>query len=297
MTVGEGEGAPQQPATARSRAIERLTWQQAKELQVHRFADWFPKMSGRALKDFKADIDEQTLSQPVLLWRNKDGKPEILDGRHRRDVSVELKRALKVEYFEGTDEEIWAEIKSRNLHRRHLTPKQRADIAAKRVPELRKQAIEQDKDSKESLSSKRAPKGSGDVIKKAAGEMEVSRSAVQRAQKRQGQKIEKRKPTRERERDGEPTEEEFKNKVYKKWSAWLITYPHKERNGVSALMYSWTQWLNDFDASQRWENSDTVRDWIKWLSRFQPQERGQVSELVHGWISGKADEKGGAQCD
>src|SRR5215468_973400 len=96
--------------TARITAISLLSWQEAKQLQVHEVADWFPMMSGRMLKDFKADVDEQSQGLPVLIWQNEKGEQILLDGRHRRDVAVEFKRKLKVEWFDGTEEEARNEI-------------------------------------------------------------------------------------------------------------------------------------------------------------------------------------------
>jgi ParB-like chromosome segregation protein Spo0J len=190
MSAPTEENAPGSGELPGATLIARLTWQEARDLQVHPVADWFPMMSGKPLKDFKTDIDEQSQDLPALIWKNKDGKLEILDGRHRRDVCVELKRDLRVQQFEGTEEEARNEIISRNLHRRHLKAKERAAIATKLAAVIAGEGSlspNDDKLSKRGRKEGRPSKGITAATEEAADVMNVSVRSVQRDRRKAGE--------------------------------------------------------------------------------------------------------------
>jgi transposase-like protein len=99
-------------------------------LPVHRYAGYFRPVEGDELKRLRASIragyDE---AHPIIVWK-KTG--EIVDGRNRRALAAE----------EGTDfvpvavvafpdeEEVARYVIQQNLARRHLSTKERAELAA-----------------------------------------------------------------------------------------------------------------------------------------------------------------------
>lgn len=101
------------------------------ELEVHPACALFPMIEGKALEELAADIAENGLIEPIVVY---DGA--ILDGRNRlracdlADVPPEFRE------WQGEPSEIVAWIASKNIHRRHLETGQRAMIAA-RLADLR----------------------------------------------------------------------------------------------------------------------------------------------------------------
>ena len=113
-----------------------MTWQEAKELQIHETAKAFPKLLPEEFDELKHDITQHGVREPVLINRRKD---TLLDGVHRRKACVELTIDMPIEVYQGEDER--GQIISRNLYRRHLTDDQRVAMVTKlRLPELRAKA-------------------------------------------------------------------------------------------------------------------------------------------------------------
>lgn len=110
-------------------------------LPFHPLANLFPLIEGEEFEALCADIDENGLRQPVLLWRGA-----IIDGRNRYRALHEI-GAVSPETGEGAadlvalgfaadvshwpHDELARRVISLNLHRRHLDTAQRAMIAAK----------------------------------------------------------------------------------------------------------------------------------------------------------------------
>lgn len=93
-------------------------------VQWHPYADVFPWIEGPAFEDLKADIAKNGVLDPIVFLGEY-----ILDGRNRymaaRDLGIEYPR---VEY---TGDDPLGFVIAKNLARRHLTDRQRADVAAK----------------------------------------------------------------------------------------------------------------------------------------------------------------------
>ena len=93
-------------------------------VQWHPFSEIFPWIEGLAFEELKADIAKNGVIEPVVFLGGA-----ILDGRNRYMAA----RDLKIEYprveFEGDDP--LAFVLAKNLSRRHLNDRQRADVAAK----------------------------------------------------------------------------------------------------------------------------------------------------------------------
>jgi ParB-like nuclease domain len=85
-----------------------------------------PAMSEAEFKQLVEDIRNNGQRHSIIT----DSADIILDGRHRWRACQELSLEPRVEVFHGTEAEKIALVISANIHRRHLTDKQRAHIAA-----------------------------------------------------------------------------------------------------------------------------------------------------------------------
>jgi ParB-like chromosome segregation protein Spo0J len=91
-------------------------------------ADIFPMMTGERFDDLVEDIKAHGLLEPIEL----DSHGRILDGRNRYQACLEAgvePVAEKVSLPKGMD--AFQYVMSKNLTRRQLTPKQRAEVVAK----------------------------------------------------------------------------------------------------------------------------------------------------------------------
>lgn len=82
-------------------------------------------MSGDEYAALLSSIRQHGQLVPAQLHRDL-----LLDGRHRARACRELGVELRTERFEGTDDDARAYVLATNVHRRHLTPSQRAMAAA-----------------------------------------------------------------------------------------------------------------------------------------------------------------------
>jgi ParB-like chromosome segregation protein Spo0J len=98
------------------------------DLPIHPAAMLFPDMEVAEFDALKADIATNGQLVKVQLFQG-----QVIDGRHRVRACKELGIEVLCEDWEGTDP--IAHVISKNLHRRHLTPAQRA-ICAARVREF-----------------------------------------------------------------------------------------------------------------------------------------------------------------
>ncbi len=96
-------------------------------LCFHPFANLIPSMSDEEYQGLKADIAEHGQHEAIVLYEG-----QILDGRHRHRACCELGLVPKFREWEGSGSAIDLVV-SENLHRRHLTPGQRAVIAVEAV--------------------------------------------------------------------------------------------------------------------------------------------------------------------
>ena len=97
----------------------------APELASHRFTEVFPLMDGDGLAELAADIKERGLDEPIVLFGGA-----IADGRNRYVACQAAGVAPVFDEFTGSEEELLGWVMARNLQRRHLSPSQRALIAA-----------------------------------------------------------------------------------------------------------------------------------------------------------------------
>jgi ParB/RepB/Spo0J family partition protein len=98
------------------------------KLQIHEAANLFPEMGEEEIERLAADIKDNGMKVPIVL----DDHGKVIDGRNRLRACKLLNRKTveALSYSAGGDAIIRFVI-SENLHRRHLTESQRADIAAR----------------------------------------------------------------------------------------------------------------------------------------------------------------------
>jgi len=92
---------------------------------IHPAADLFPMVDAAEFAELCADIKERGLHQPITVY--KDGT--LLDGRNRLLACYETHQEVVLDRYEGTDPVQFS--LSANLHRRHLSPGQKAMVACK----------------------------------------------------------------------------------------------------------------------------------------------------------------------
>jgi hypothetical protein len=131
--------------------------------------------------NLKSDIEANGQRRPVLLL---DG--QILDGRHRARACEELGLQTRYETWSGPDPVGF--VLSENLHRRHLTPSQKAMIAAKFIEPYRDAANARERAGKEHESVTLATCGArvadtGKAAAIAGASAGVSSRSVERALK------------------------------------------------------------------------------------------------------------------
>lgn len=93
------------------------------ELDAHPLAEMFPLMDNESITALADDIKKHGLNQPILIHEGL-----ILDGRNRFKACQLAGVDPVFDNYQGDDP--LGYVLSLNLHRRHLTPSQRAALAA-----------------------------------------------------------------------------------------------------------------------------------------------------------------------
>jgi len=94
-------------------------------LQFHEIADAFPLLQGAEFDQFKADIKENGVRQPIVMHEGK-----VLDGRNRYRAAQATGRKCPQVEWDGVGSPV-AYVVSLNLRRRHMDESQRAMVAAR----------------------------------------------------------------------------------------------------------------------------------------------------------------------
>jgi len=92
--------------------------------EFHEYANIFPLLEGKELEALRVDIEANGQINKIILYQGK-----ILDGRNRYAVCEML--GIEPEIIEYPGDDPLGLVLSQNLHRRHLTERQRAMVAAK----------------------------------------------------------------------------------------------------------------------------------------------------------------------
>lgn len=104
--------------------------------EIHPAADLFPLMSDKELEGLVKDIGENGQREPATFWSGK-----LIDGRNRAIACERLGIELDAcELDAATDPVKW--VVSHNLHRRHLSPSQKSQVALKLKKLLEPEALE-----------------------------------------------------------------------------------------------------------------------------------------------------------
>lgn len=111
----------------------------------HAMADLFPLMDAESFEALKADIAANGQREPIWLFEGR-----IIDGRNRYRACRELKLTPVIKEWKGKGSLV-AFVVSLNLHRRHLTPSQKAMVALEVLPMLEAEAKERQKRKPESV--------------------------------------------------------------------------------------------------------------------------------------------------
>lgn len=104
-------------------------------MKPHPFADEYPAMTAAEYDALVRDIKLNGLRFPIVTFEG-----QILDGRHRYEACYALGIAPRFEEFSGDAEAASKAVDSLNLHRRHMTIKQRKDIAKRELKENTRQS-------------------------------------------------------------------------------------------------------------------------------------------------------------
>ena len=109
-----------------------------KKYEPHPYSELFPEVpiSGPEWEEFKLDVC-QTQREAIYLYEGK-----ILDGRRRYRALTESGREPAFAPFIGTKRAALDFSYSKNMHHRHLEPGQKASAALKYQEELKKLALE-----------------------------------------------------------------------------------------------------------------------------------------------------------
>jgi hypothetical protein len=94
----------------------------------HPLAAMFPLLGGKEFDALVADIQANGLREKITLYNGK-----ILDGRNRYRATFQAGIEPQFEQFEGDEASARAFVISKNIHRRHLKPKEKRDLIAKLI--------------------------------------------------------------------------------------------------------------------------------------------------------------------
>lgn len=117
-------------------------------LEPHPYADLIPEMSPDEYEALQADILENGLMEPIVIYEG-----QVLDGRHRhrafREVRNELETGWSEEHFvefDGSDEDAFRKV-TENVQRRHLAKPGLAVVACTLYLDAAKEEARQRKEA------------------------------------------------------------------------------------------------------------------------------------------------------
>ncbi len=247
---------------------------------LHPAAMLFPSLSGQDQAELKWNIETHGVREPI--WVDRKGR--LLDGRHRKQACNDLDMECPQRVYEGDDPVAF--VVSMNLHRRHLTTQERAEVAA-RITTLRDGGARPGTGPKKFSTpngelnkppKKRAIAGAT-TIKKAAQIMKVGTMSVCRAKKRLGLSQPKKSQPRLRSKQkktatigGLPSTTALKQELYEAVVGIRVRYPYEQRRGLAAVLLEIAMNWDDRLGSTEDEVIRAV-DWTNPRCRWPRRER------------------------
>ena len=149
----------------------RLYLVEGRRVRAHPVANTFPLLSDSEIETLAGDIKKYGQQDPVTLQITKS-VTVVLDGRNRLLACEHIGIAPKISHF-PRDMDPTAYIVSKNLVRRHMTPSQRALVAARMVT-VTGRGRPSEIASIEAISQPKA----GDYLEVARSQVMTSRSQV-----------------------------------------------------------------------------------------------------------------------
>jgi ParB-like chromosome segregation protein Spo0J len=116
------------PAAMLATSNQELKQLAAQIFAFHPLANKFPLMVGKEFAALVADIEANGLREKITLYQGK-----ILDGRNRYRATFQAGIESQFEQFEGDEAAATAFVISKNIHRRHLKPKEKRDLIAQLI--------------------------------------------------------------------------------------------------------------------------------------------------------------------
>ena len=177
--AGELDSLPREPQNKMQGRLSK--WRD--KYEVHPAAEVFPMMSDEDLRVLGEDIKANGLKQPIIVWDDDDGRTFLIDGRNRLEAmaraGIEVGRC---DQRLNLDDDPVSAIIGLNIHRRHLTKQQQADL----IVTVHKAAAEaEDKPRQVGEVSSKGGRGKVDKVKAAAvataKEHGISKRTVERS--------------------------------------------------------------------------------------------------------------------
>jgi hypothetical protein len=184
-------------------------------LEFHPLAELLPPMEGEEFDALVADIRANGLHDPIVMYEGK-----ILDGRNRYQACLAAgMQPITIDGHEFiTDPAVF--VISRNIHRRHLTAKQRRDVIAKLLkaqPEKsNRQIAEQTKaDDKTVAAVRRDLEATAEIpqLEKTVGADGKARKQPAKKKTSAAKKAERNRKAREKRAEGRKQEAEAARKA------------------------------------------------------------------------------------
>lgn len=103
--------------------------------ETHPLAELIPAMSEEEYGELREDVATNGLREPITLYEGR-----VLDGRHRLRACDETGAEIRTREYDGDEPVVF--VISMNVHRRHLSTAQRAEVVRRALPHLHEQARE-----------------------------------------------------------------------------------------------------------------------------------------------------------
>lgn len=161
-----GDSSPVEPEAVAAPAADVLSALVPTVIPTHPAADLFPLLPDDQLAELAEDIRVRGQVEPVVTIVGDDGIERILDGRNRARACALVGVAPHTVRWDGSGGTPVGFVLSKNIHRRNLTPSQRAAIAVDLLPLLEAEAKERQVAAAEATNAARLaePETAGETV-------------------------------------------------------------------------------------------------------------------------------------